>query len=121
MDEATLRATMLQAVLAQGIPMEQALRDADAAVAYVLRGKGTPAKSAGTREQVLDAWASGERGPKIAQQLNIGLSYVSQIVSKARKNGDPRAVTRTRHSPEHLAAIAERARTMGTAWRKERK
>lgn len=46
-------------------------------------------------EAILNLWAKGMTGPQIAGELNIeDWKKVCQVVSIARKDGDPRAVSR---------------------------
>ncbi len=124
MDVENLRMTMLQSILAQGVPMHQAIHDAQAAVAYVLRGLEAPALDEPApktrRDNILDAWAAGETARSIASRLGLKRTTVAKVVCEARKTGEPRAVRRTAHSPEHLAFLAAHGRRIGGSNRKDR-
>lgn len=48
------------------------------------------------RERVLNAWAKGAKGKVIAMRENLGRpALVFEIITQARKAGDPRAVSRS--------------------------
>lgn len=114
MDETTIRATMLQAVLANGIPMAQAIEDAEAAVRYVLGGAqaSRPVGRRATTERVLDMWSSGKTNRAIAAELGVSVGAVAQRIKRARLAGDPRAALRNKVSDEGLAAMRRCARRM---------
>jgi hypothetical protein len=105
MDIQVLRVTMLQAVLAQGIPLNQAIQDAEAAVSYVVSGPpAPPAEVPTTRgrartEAILDMWAEGLPAKVIASKLGMSKNAVVAMIHRARAKGDPRAVMR-RHYGE---------------------
>jgi hypothetical protein len=90
-------------------------------------GIGFPARAATAQERdqwteienaVLDMWAEGKNGPDIAKALNVKVQFVgSNVVWKARIEGDPRAVVRCpnaigkRHNrPKHNAHTSGRNR-----------
>lgn len=108
-NEQELRATMLQAILSQGIPLAQAITDAEAAVAYVMREKPSNERPArmkrGTARTnaMLDMWAEGYSDRQIADQFGITPGSASIAVQRARRAGDPRAVRRVALSDEELA------------------
>jgi hypothetical protein len=100
MDIQELRLTMLQAILAQGVPLNQALQDAEAAVSYVVSGPpAPPAEVPTTRgrartEAVLDMWAEGAPAKLIASRSGMSKNAVFGVVNRARAKGDPRAAMR---------------------------
>jgi hypothetical protein len=104
--EQEIRATMLAAILAQGIPLEQAMSEADVAVRYVL---GKPvARPRKNREAILDMWSEGLPGHKIAEKLGLTLGGVNSAVFKARMKGDPRANLKMNLTDEQRAARGKR-------------
>ena len=116
-----LRATMLQAILAQGVPLEQAMIDAEAAVSYVLSGaQAEPQRPVKRRDQVLDMWASGLAVWQIAADVGGTLPSVRQIIHRARVAGDPRALRRRRLTEEQIAAAADRMRATRARMMQER-
>ena len=106
MDIQELRVTMLQAILAQGIPPQQALQDAEAAVNYIVSGPPAPTGEVPTRrgrartEALLDMWAQGLPAKLIASQLSVSKGAVVGAVHRARERGDPRAVMRQRYGED---------------------
>jgi hypothetical protein len=119
MTEQELRATMLAAILAQGIPMTQAVHDAESAVAYVMHGPGTAAAPrqephGEKRGRILDMWAAGASRARIVAEVGTTPASVQSTVIKARAKGDPRAVRRHKAPSEArlaaLRACAKRAR-----------
>lgn len=116
MSEQELRATMLQAILAQGIPLEQAIKDAEAAVAYVLRPRELPAAVPvrERRDVMLDMWAQHYPASEIAAALGLKQVSVVAMVGMARRQGDPRAIRRKAlpRSLEKLRASADKARAV---------
>jgi hypothetical protein len=100
MDIQELRLSMLQTILAQGIPLDQALQDAEAAVSYVVSGPpAPPAEVPTTRgrartEAILDMWAEKLPAKLIASKLGVSKNAVVGVVHRARAKGDPRAVMR---------------------------
>ena len=56
----------------------------------------TPAESRSLRDDVLDAWAEGLDGAQVGVRCGVERSYVDSIVQRARRVGDPRAVSRRR-------------------------
>lgn len=121
MNEQELRATMLQAILAQGIPVAQAMHDAEVAVRYVL-GSHAPVEPAAPIKRgknrtnaILDMWAEGDSVHVITKMAGIKACAVYGAVNRARKAGDPRAAKRAVISDAEIAARAERAKVMRTA------
>lgn len=113
-----LRATMLAAILAQGIPLEQAMQDAEAAVAYVIQGpskEGEPEPS--RRDRVLDMWAQGVMTSAIGRSLGMKATAVSQVVLRARRDGDARAKSRHKGKSATSRANLVKARA---AWAAKR-
>jgi hypothetical protein len=119
MNEQELRATMLQAILAQGIPAQQAITDAEAAVAYVLKGRPTQQAIPiiKKRDAMLDMWAAHVPTREIAAALGLKRTSVVAMVAQARRSGDPRAVRRKAApaSLEHLRASAAKANAIRIA------
>lgn len=105
MNPQELRVTMLQAILAQGIPLNQAIQDAEAAVSYVVSGPpAPPAEVPTTRgrartEAILDMWAEGLPAKLIASKLGMSTGAVIAATRRARAKGDSRAAMR-RHYGE---------------------
>jgi len=102
MDIQELRATMLQVILAQGIPLQQALQDAEAAVSYIVSGPPVPTGEVPKRgrartEAILDMWAEGLPAKLIASKLGMSTGAVIAVLSRARERGDPRAEPRRRY------------------------
>jgi hypothetical protein len=112
MDTQDLRATMLQAILAQGIPLAQAIFDAEAAVAYVLSGPAAPAAPEPPKKKrkdaVLDLWADGRTATDIAGRLEMERMAVHKLIQRARNAGDPRAAMRHKKTSDARASDARR-------------
>jgi hypothetical protein len=123
MDTTELRATMLQAILAQGIGLDQAIRDAEAAVAYVLSGPkqeaptSLPKRGPARTNMILDMWAAGSTAKQIGALLGTSQSAIYQILQRERKNGNQRASSKGNYSAEVRAAASERVRALNTARR----
>lgn len=81
-----------------------------------------------TREAILDSWAAGRTAPQIAAAAGTNAGIVRNIVSAARRRGDPRAALRNEGAawrPEPVAykslsafleAALQRARERSAAW-----
>lgn len=81
-----------------------------------------------TREAILDGWAAGRTAPQIAAAAGTNPGIVRNIVSGARRRGDPRAALRNegaawrpepvayKSSSAFLDAALERARERAAAW-----
>ncbi len=121
-DTEHLRATMLAAILANGIPLCQAIKDAEAAVAYVLGGAGDKEPKQLTRTErknrILDMWADGDSTQQIADAVGVKRNSVLVVVTTARNSGDHRAMRRKHLSEAHLTVLRGRAAEMGRARRK---
>lgn len=119
MDTTELRATMLQAILAQGVGMDQAIRDAEAAVAYVLSGPAReeptafPKRGPARTNMILDMWAAGSSMRDIAERFGMARSGVNSAITKARCADDPRAVLRKSITEQDRAERAARMRAVG--------
>lgn len=113
-----LRATMLAAILAQGIPLEQAMQDAEAAVAYVIQGPSKEAEpEPSRRDRVLDMWAQGMVAGAIARAVGMKPMAVQQTVKRARKAGDLRAASRHKDVTNHRGEGLVKARAVLAAKR----
>ncbi len=65
-----------------------------------LRGRGasdlTAAERPAIENKILDMWFAGKSGPEIAIELELKVQYVgSNVIPKARKRGDSRAIVRS--------------------------
>lgn len=124
MDTIELRAKMLAAVLAQGIPMDQAIRDAEAAVVYVTEGPpkevppALPKRGPSRTTMILDMWAAGATAKQIAERFGMTSGTIYNAVNSARQRGDARAVLRGNHTEATRAAVATRMREIGRARRR---
>jgi hypothetical protein len=113
MDIQVLRVTMLQAVLAQGIPLNQAIQDAEAAVSYVVSGPPAPPAEVPTKrgrartEAILDMWAEKLPAKLIASKLGVSKNAVVVAVYRARAKGDSRAAMRHRYSDDERKRLRE--------------
>lgn len=120
MDTTELRATMLQAILAQGIGLHQAIRDAEA---YVLSGPAReeptalPKRGAARTNMILDMWAAGSTAKQIGALLGTSQSAIYQILLRERKNGNQKASLKGNYSAEVRAAASERMRAINPARR----
>lgn len=120
--ERELKATMLAAILAQGVPTAQAIADAELAVRYVMGGAEPVAPRPDPkmrRDQVLDMWAEGLSTRLIASRVGLTRAGVCTIIHKARREGEPRAVRRQQLSPGQIEKIRERGRKYGGDNRKD--
>lgn len=80
------------------------------------------------REAILDGWASGRTAPQLANELGTNDGIVRNVVSAARREGDPRAAHRNpgaawRPEPVRYAssnalleALLKQARERSAAW-----
>lgn len=97
------------------------------------RAAGLPPGSPGSitpdkREAILDGWASGRTAPQLAAELGTHDGIVRNIVSAARRQGDPRAAHRNpgaawrpepvryASSDAFLQTALQRARERAAAW-----
>lgn len=64
------------------------------------------------REAILNGWAAGRTGTELAAEVGTSPTRALQIVSAARRRGDPRAVRRNRGSawrPEPVSYTSSKA------------